>query len=193
MEPFQTLESRTVVLPQENIDTDQIIPARFLKGTDKVGLGRGLFAGWRYDEGGRPRPEFPLNTPEAKGAQVLVAGDNFGCGSSREHAPWALVDHGFKAVVSSAIADIFRRNAVMNGLLPVVLDRPTHRRLLASSGAKVIIDLEAQTLALEDGVTASFSIDPFARHCLLNGLDELGFLLNQREAIRAYEGERCAR
>ncbi len=193
MEPFRTLESRTVVLPQENIDTDQIIPARFLKGTDKVGLGRGLFAGWRYDEGGRPRPEFPLNTPEAKGAQVLVAGDNFGCGSSREHAPWALVDHGFKAVVSSAIADIFRRNAVMNGLLPVVLDRPTHRRLLASSGAKVIIDLEAQTLALEDGVTASFSIDPFARHCLLNGLDELGFLLNQREAIRAYEGERCAR
>src|SRR6266849_250823 len=193
MEPFRTLESRTVVLPQENIDTDQIIPARFLKGTDKVGLGRGLFAGWRYDEGGRPRPEFPLNTPEAKGAQVLVAGDNFGCGSSREHAPWALVDHGFKAVVSYAIADIFRRNAVMNGLLPVVLDRPTHRRLLASSGAKVIIDLEAQTLALEDGVTASFSIDPFARHCLLNGLDELGFLLNQREAIRAYEGERCAR
>ena len=193
MEPFRTLESRTVVLPQENIDTDQIIPARFLKGTDKAGLGRGLFAGWRYDEGGRPRPEFPLNTPEAKGAQVLVAGDNFGCGSSREHAPWALIDHGFKAVVSSSIADIFRRNAVMNGLLPVVLDRPTHRRLLAAPGAKVIIDLEAQTLSHEDGVTASFSIDPFARHCLLNGIDELGFLLHQRDAIRAYEGERCAR
>jgi len=192
MEPFQTLESRTVVLPQENIDTDQIIPARFLKGTDKAGLGRGLFASWRYDEGGRPRPEFPLNTLEAKGAQVLVAGDNFGCGSSREHAPWALVDHGFKAVVSSSIADIFRRNAVMNGLLPVVLDRPTHRRLLAAPGAKVIINLESQTLSLEDGVTASFSIDPFARHCLLNGIDELGFLLHQRDAIRAYEGERCA-
>lgn len=193
MEPFRTLESRTVVLPQENIDTDQIIPARFLKGTDKAGLGRGLFAGWRYDEAGRPRPEFPLNAPEAKGAQVLVAGDNFGCGSSREHAPWALIDHGFKAVVSSAIADIFRRNAVMNGLLPVMLDRPAHRRLLGSPGAKVFIDLEAQTLSLEDGVTASFSIDPFARHCLLNGIDELGFLLGQRDAIRVYEGERCAR
>ena len=193
MEPFRALESRTVVLTQENIDTDQIIPARFLKGTDKAGLGRGLFASWRFDEGGRPRPEFPLNAPEAKGARVLVAGANFGCGSSREHAAWALIDHGFRAVVSCSIADIFRRNAAVNGMLPAVVDRATHERLLASPGAKVVIDLEAQVLSFEDGAGSSFSVDPFARHCLVNGLDELGFLLNQRDAIRSYEGERCAR
>ncbi len=193
MEPFRTLESRTVVLTQDNIDTDQIIPARFLKGTDKAGLGRGLFASWRYDEGGRPRPEFPLNAPDARGAQVLVAGENFGCGSSREHAAWALIDHGFRAVVSCSIADIFRRNAAMNGLLPVVVDRAIHRRLLAAPGAKVVIDLEAQTLSLDDGARAPFAIDSFARHCLLSGRDELGFLLSQKDAIRAFEGERCAR
>ncbi len=193
MEPFRILESRTVVLTQDNIDTDQIIPARFLKGTDKTGLGRGLFASWRYDEGGRPRPEFPLNAPDARGAQVLVAGENFGCGSSREHAAWALIDHGFRAVVSCSIADIFRRNAAMNGLLPVVVDRAIHRRLLAAPGAKVVIDLEGQTLSLDDGARARFAIDSFARHCLLSGRDELGFLLSQKDAIRAFEGERCAR
>src|SRR5713101_8823922 len=147
---FDTLESKTVVLPIDNIDTDQIIPARFLKTTSMEGLGDNLFLDWRYKSDGTLNPDFPLNKPEAKGAQILVAGDNFGCGSSREHAPWALVDHGFKAVVSSSIADIFRRNAVMNGLLPVVLDRLTHRRLLTAPGAKVIINLESQTLSLQD-------------------------------------------
>ncbi len=193
MEPFRKLESRIAVLPQENIDTDQIIPARFLKGTDRAGLGKGLFASWRYDEGGRPRPDFPLDAPNAKGAQVLVAGENFGCGSSREHAVWALADYGFKVVVSCSIADIFRRNAVMNGLLPVVVDRAMHRRLLEALGAKVVVDLEEQTLVLEGGGRATFSIDLFARHCLLHGIDELGFLLSQRDAIRTFEGERCAR
>ena len=192
MDPLRKLVSPIVVLPQENIDTDQIIPARFLKGTEKAGLGKALFAGWRYDEHGRPRPGFPLDAPEARGAQVLVAGENFGCGSSREHAVWALVDHGFRAVVSCSIADIFRRNAVMNGLVPVVVDRAMHRRLLGAHGAKVAIDLEEQMLALEDGSRAGFAIDSFARHCLLHGIDELGFLLSQRDAIRAFEGERCA-
>src|SRR6266851_300783 len=193
MEPFRTLESKTVVLPNENVDTDQIIPARYLKGTDKVGLGGGLFASWRYDEAGRPRPEFPLNAPDANGAQILIAGENFGCGSSREHAAWALLDHGFRAVVSCSIADIFRRNAVINGLLPVVVDRATHRQLLASPGAKVVVSLEAQSISLPDGTRTLFSIDPFARHCLMNGLDELGFLLGRAEAIAKYEVERCAR
>ena len=193
MEPFRRLVSPIVVLPQDNIDTDQIIPARFLKGTDKNGLGKALFASWRYDEAGWPRPGFPLDLPQAKSAQVLVAGENFGCGSSREHAVWALVDHGFRAVVSCSIADIFRRNATMNGMLPVVVDRVLHRRLLGAAGAKVVIDLEQQTLGLEDGTRASFSIDPFARHCMLKGVDELGYLLSQRDAIRSFEGERCAR
>ncbi len=193
MEPFRTLESKTVVLPNENVDTDQIIPARYLKGTDKVGLGRGLFASWRYDEAGRARPEFPLNAPDANSAQILVAGENFGCGSSREHAAWAMLDHGFRAVVSCSIADIFRRNAVINGLLPVVVDRATHRQLLASPGARVVLSLEAQSISLPDGTRTSFSIDPFARHCLINGLDELGFLLGRSEAIAKYEVERCAR
>jgi len=192
MDPFRKLMSQIVVLSQENIDTDQIIPARFLKGTDKEGLGKALFAGWRYDDDGRPRPGFPLDAPGARGAQILVAGENFGCGSSREHAVWALVDHGFRAVVSCSIADIFRRNAVMNGLLPAVVDRAIHRRLLGAPGAKVVINLEEQTLALEDGTRAGFSIDSFARHCLLNGIDELGFLLSQQDAIRSFEGERCA-
>ena len=193
MDPFRRLVSPIVVLSQENIDTDQIIPARFLKGTDKAGLGKALFASWRHDNDGHPRPGFPLDAPEARAARVLVAGENFGCGSSREHAVWALVDYGFRAVVSCSIADIFRRNAVINGLLPVVVDRAIHRRLLGAPGAKVVIDLEEQALALEDGTRAGFSIDSFARHCLLNGIDELGFLLNQRDAIRAFEGERCAR
>lgn len=193
MDPFRRLVSSIGVLPNDNVDTDQIIPARFLKGTDKAGLGKALFASWRYDEAGRPRPGFPLDAPGVQGAQILVAGENFGCGSSREHAVWALVDYGFRAVVSSSIADIFRRNAIMNGLLPVVVDRPVHRRLLAAPGAKVAIDLEAQTLELEDGTRSAFSIDPFARHCLLQGVDELGYLLSHQNAIRAFEGERCAR
>jgi 3-isopropylmalate/(R)-2-methylmalate dehydratase small subunit len=190
MEPISVIESRTVVLPGSNIDTDQIIPARFLKVTDKEGLGAALFADWRYQRDGSPRPDFPLNRPEAQGARVLVAGDNFGCGSSREHAPWALLDHGIRAVVSTSIADIFRANALKNGLLPVVVDAGTHERLLASPGATVRIDLGALALTLADGTSAPFSIDAFARYCLMNGVDELGFLLSQSGAIAAYERSR---
>ena len=186
---FTTLTSKTAVLPQANIDTDQIIPARFLKTTGRAGLGKSLFADWRFDERGRERPEFALNRPDAKGAQVLVAGENFGCGSSREHAPWALTDFGFRAVVSTSIADIFRANAVKNGLLPVVVDAQTHAFLLANPGAAVEIDLAAQTLTA-GGRTASFPLDPFARFCLLNGTDELGFLLEQGDAIAAFERAR---
>ena len=188
LQPFRRLDSHTVVIPRPDIDTDQIIPARFLKGTTRQGLGRHLFAGWRYDEHGRPRPDFPLNRPEARGAQVLVAGANFGCGSSREHAPWALLDHGFRAVISSSIADIFRGNALKNGLLPVAVDAGTHEVLLASPSLRVSIDLESCTLAFDDA-RVSFTIDPFSRRCLLDGVDELGFLLREDGAIAAYETE----
>ncbi len=187
MEPIRTFTSKTVVLPLDNVDTDQIIPARFLKVTSKIGIGRHLFADWRYDAAGHPRPDFPLNRPEAQGARVLVAGDNFGCGSSREHAPWALYDHGFRAVVSTTIADIFRSNALKNGLLPVVVEPAVHARLLASPGAEVTVSLDDTTLRLPDGTSAAFPIDPFARHCLLGGMDELDFLLSLSEAIAAYE------
>lgn len=189
MKPFTTLVSKTVVLPATNIDTDQLIPARFLKVLAREGLAAGLFADWRYDPAGRPVPDFPLNRTEAQGAQILVGGDNFGCGSSREHAPWALFDYGFRAVVSSSIADIFRGNAVKTGLLPVVVDAEMHAKLLAAPGLEVTIDLAAQTLSSAAG-TARFSVDPFARFCLLNGTDELGFLLDQEDAIAAYEGAR---
>jgi 3-isopropylmalate/(R)-2-methylmalate dehydratase small subunit len=190
MDPIRVIESRTVVLPRENVDTDQIIPARFLKTTDKKGLGKALFSDWRYAPDGSPRPDFVLNRPEAEGCAILVAGDNFGCGSSREHAPWALVDHGFRAVVATRIADIFRNNALKNGLVPVVLDAAAIAKLAAAPGAKVRIDVGAQTVTLPDGSTASFPIDAFAKYCLLNGVDELGFLLAQDAAIAAYEGSR---
>ncbi len=186
--PFQKLVSRTVVIAANNVDTDQIIPARFLKVTDKRGLGKWLFADWRYDPSGAPRPDFVLNAASTAGAQVLVAGDNFGCGSSREHAPWALADYGFRAVVSSSIADIFRNNAVKNGLLPVVVGEDEHRRLLEQPGAQVTIDLTSQELTLPDGTRVRFPIDPFARYCLLNGIDELGFLLSEADAIADFEG-----
>ena len=192
MEPIRRIVARTVVLPQRDVDTDQIIPARYLKTTERTGLGQALFADWRYDKDGKPRPEFPLNQPEAQGAGVLVAGANFGCGSSREHAPWALRDFGFRAVVSSSIADIFRSNALKNGLVPVVLDAEAHQKLLASPGAQVTIDLETRTLAA-DGLTAPFPLDPFSRHCLMNGIDELGFLVSQSSAIDAWEEAACAR
>ncbi len=190
MDPIRVIESRTVVLPRENVDTDQIIPARFLKVTDKKGLGKALFSDWRYAQDGSPRPDFVLNRPEAQGCTVLVAGDNFGCGSSREHAPWELVDHGFQAVVSTRIADIFRSNALKNGLLPIVLDGASHAKLMAAPGAEVKIDLEAQTISLPGGGAASFAVDAFSRYCLMNGVDELGFLLSQGEAIAAFEGGR---
>jgi 3-isopropylmalate/(R)-2-methylmalate dehydratase small subunit len=193
LQPFQRLDSRIAVLARPDIDTDQIIPARYLKGTTRTGLGRWLFAGWRYDDQGHPRPDFALARPEARGAQVLVAGPNFGCGSSREHAPWALLDYGFRAVISSSIADIFRANALKNGLLPVIVDAATHEVLLASPGMRVSIDLESSSLAFGDA-RVLFSIDPFARRCLLEGVDELGFLQAQDDAIAAYEKESgCAR
>ena len=192
MEPITIVESKTVVLPRENVDTDQIIPARFLKITTKEGLGLKLFHDWRYAQDGTPKPEFVLNTAAAEGCRVLVAGDNFGCGSSREHAPWALVDYGFQAVISTRIADIFRNNSLKNGLLPIVLDPASHAKLLAAPGAKVRIDLGAQTVTLPDGSTASFPVDGFSKHCLMNGVDELGFLLGQEAAIAAYEKGRAA-
>jgi 3-isopropylmalate/(R)-2-methylmalate dehydratase small subunit len=187
MEPIVTFSSKTVALPIENVDTDQIIPARFLKVTTKVGIGKHLFADWRYDASANPRPEFLLNRPEAAGATVLVAGDNFGCGSSREHAPWALHDYGFRAVVSTSIADIFRNNALKNGLLPIVVDADAHARLLATPGATVTVSLEDQSLTLPDGTRVTFPIDPFARYCLMNGIDELGFLLSAEPEIAAFE------
>jgi 3-isopropylmalate/(R)-2-methylmalate dehydratase small subunit len=189
MEPIRVIESRTVVLPRENVDTDQIIPARFLKVTDKKGLGKVLFCDWRYEAGEKPKPDFILNRPEAQGCRVLVAGDNFGCGSSREHAPWALVDYGFQAVISTRIADIFRNNALKNGLVPVVLEPAAVAKLVAAPGATVRIDLESQTVGLPDGSTAKFPLDGFAKYCLMNGVDELGFLLGQEEAIASFESK----
>ena len=190
MEPIKTFTSKTVVLPTENIDTDQIIPARFLKATSKNGLGDKLFADWRFGADGAQKPDFALNKPEAKGARVLVAGDNFGCGSSREHAPWALYDYGFRAVISTSIADIFKNNSLKNGLLPIVVDKATHAKLLATPGADVTVSLEAQTVTLPDGTSAKFSVDPFSRYCLLNGIDELQFLLSQEADIARFEGGR---
>ena len=187
MEPIKTLRSTTVVMPSTNIDTDQIIPARYLTVTTKAGLGKALFADLRYAADGTPKPDFVLNRAEAAGSRILVAGHNFGCGSSREHAPWALVDHGFRAVVSTAIADIFKTNALKNGLLPVIVDPATHRWLVEHPGAEVEIDLASTELALPDGRRVAFPIDRFARHCLLNGIDELGYLRGQLPAIERYE------
>jgi 3-isopropylmalate/(R)-2-methylmalate dehydratase small subunit len=187
MEPFTSLRSRTAVLPATNIDTDQIIPARFLTTTTRAGLGAHLFEDWRYDERGAPRADFVLNRPESAGCRILVAGRNFGCGSSREHAPWALLDHGFRAVVSIEIADIFRNNSLKNGLLPVIVDEPTSAWLLAHPGVELAIDLAAATLALPDGRRVSFPIEVFAQHCLLNGVDELGYLLSRSREIEAFE------
>lgn len=184
---FTAFESRIVVLPIDNIDTDQIIPARFLKTISKDGLGSQLFYDWRYDGAGKPKPDFVLNRPEAKGAQVLVAGDNFGCGSSREHAPWALLQFGFRAVVSTSFADIFKQNSLKNGLVPIVVPADVHAALLAQPGASVNVDLASQTLTVEDGRRVEFPIDAFSKHCLLEGIDELGYILQQEPAIEAYE------
>jgi 3-isopropylmalate/(R)-2-methylmalate dehydratase small subunit len=182
--------SKTVVFPVDNIDTDQIIPARFLKTISKVGLGDQLFNDWRYDASGAPKPDFVLNTEAAKGAQVLVAGDNFGCGSSREHAPWALTQFGFKAVVSTSFADIFKGNSLKNGLLPIVVPADVHAALIQSPGVILKIDLAAQTLTLPDGKAIEFPIDAFSKHCLLEGVDELGYILKQDAAISAFEASR---
>ncbi len=187
MEPIRTLTSTTIVMPSTNIDTDQIIPARFLTTTTREGLGSALFADWRYDAEGRPKPDFVLNRPESAGCAILVAGRNFGCGSSREHAPWALVDYGIRAVVSTGIADIFRSNSLKNGLLPVVVDDDTHGWLVGHPGAQLTIDVESATLKLPDGRSVGFPLESFARYCLLNGVDELGFLMSKLAEIEAYE------
>jgi len=191
MDPITPVIGKAVAFPMENIDTDQIIPARYLKTTSKAGLAEGLFYDWRYDDAGAPKPDFILNKPEGKGAQVLIGGHNFGCGSSREHAPWALQGYGFKAVISTYFADIFRNNALKNGLLPIVVDAETHAQLMSLAqedpDLTVQIDLEAQTVTLPDGRAVGFPIDQFARRCLLDGVDQLGFLINNQTAIEEYE------
>lgn len=193
MAQFTSLTSRVVALPVNDIDTDQIIPARFLKATDKKGMGDNLFADWRYNADGSPKAEFVLNRPEAAGRQILLAGDNFGCGSSREHAPWALTGFGFQAVISTSFADIFRSNALKNGLLPIIVDAQTHQKLLAlvaaNPDAELMIDLAAQTLSFPGG-SVTFPIDPFNKTCLLNGVDELGYILGFEQEIVAFEARR---
>jgi 3-isopropylmalate/(R)-2-methylmalate dehydratase small subunit len=186
VKPIREIRSRTVILPVENVDTDQIIPARFLVTTSREGLGKGLFADWRWEEDGRPRAGFALNRPEAEGARILVAGRNFGCGSSREHAVWALQAGGFEAVVSTTFADIFRGNALKNGLVPVQVDEATHARLVEAPGIETSIDVETGTITFGTR-RSSFPLEPFARFCLLNGLDELAFLLSRERDIAAYE------
>jgi 3-isopropylmalate/(R)-2-methylmalate dehydratase small subunit len=192
LEPLERVHSKTVVIPSSNIDTDQIIPARFLTTTTKDGLGRQLFADWRYRADGSLNPDFALNRPEALGAKILVAGRNFGCGSSREHAPWALLDFGFRAVISTEIADIFRGNSLKNGLLPIVVDETTSGWLLDNPGADVDIDLKTARLTLPTGVSVSFPVEAFARHCLLNGIDELGYLRSKLADIERYEAAQRA-
>jgi 3-isopropylmalate/(R)-2-methylmalate dehydratase small subunit len=177
-------------MPTDNIDTDQIIPARFLKTISKDGLGDQLFYDWRYDAEGKPKPDFILNQAESKSKQILLAGDNFGCGSSREHAPWALTQYGFRAVISTSFADIFKGNALKNGLLPIVVSRDIHAELFANPDWQLTVDLGAQTLTLPDGRAVSFTVDPFSRHCLLEGIDELGYILQQEASIRAFEASR---
>jgi 3-isopropylmalate/(R)-2-methylmalate dehydratase small subunit len=190
MEPLKVIRSRTAVLPLTNIDTDQIIPARFLRATTREGFGKHLFADWRYDASGAPNPDFVLNRPEAQGCQVLVTGRNFGCGSSREHAPWALVDYGIRAVISTEFADIFRNNALKNGLLPVIVDEATSAWLLSNPGAEIEINVETSSLTLPDGKRVEFPLAPFTRYCLVNGVDELGFLLSKQAQIEAFERAR---
>ena len=190
MEAIKTFRSRTVVLPTRDIDTDQIIAARFLTTTTREGLGKSLFFDLRFDADGNERPEFPLNGPEARGADILVAGNNFGCGSSREHAPWALLDYGFRAVISTEIADIFRNNSLKNGLVPIVVPEDVHTWLVDNPGVEVEIDVEALSLTLPDGTTTTFPMDGFARHCLIEGLDQLGFLQQHDAAIEQFEKER---
>lgn len=190
MDKVTVIRSRTVVLPIADVDTDQIVPARFLTTTTRAGLGKALFADWRFDSHGQPKPDFPLNRPEAAGCTILVAGHNFGCGSSREHAPWALLDFGIRAVISTGIADIFRNNSLKNGLVPVIVDPGTHEWLLRNPGAEVTVDVTERRLGLPDGRAVAFPLDGFSRYCLVNGIDQLGYLLQQSEAISAFERNR---
>lgn len=191
MKPFTNFESRMVRLPINNIDTDQIIPARFLKTTSKAGLDQQLFYDWRYDAQGAPKPDFVLNQPQARGALVLLAGDNFGCGSSREHAPWALTQFGFRAVISTSFADIFKQNSLKNSLLPIVVPAEVHAELFASAPDAVVrIDLPNQTLTTPGGRAVEFPVDPFSKHCLVEGVDELGYILSHQAAIAKFEAAR---
>ncbi|MBZ5575706.1 MAG: 3-isopropylmalate dehydratase small subunit [Acidobacteriia bacterium] len=191
---FQNVESRLVPMPATNIDTDQIIPARFLKTISKEGLGANLFCDWRYDKQGNPKPDFILNQPRIQGAQVLLAGDNFGCGSSREHAPWALTQFGFRAVISTSFADIFRGNSLKNGLLPVIVPPDVHAELFGAveqnPAAVVKIDLARQTLTTPAGREVPFPVDGFSKHCLLEGVDEMGYMLQHDARIAAFEAGR---
>jgi len=188
--PVKQIKSRTVVLPIKDIDTDQIIPARFLTTTIREGLGANLFNDLRFDKNGKPKSDFVLNKADSEACQILVAGNNFGCGSSREHAPWALLDYGIRAVVSSKIADIFRNNSLKNGLVPIVVDEDTHAWLIDNPGADLSIDIETSTLTLPDGTVAAFPIDDFARYCLIEGIDQLDYLLQQSDAIQNFEENR---
>ena len=187
MDKVTTFHSRTVILPQADIDTDQILPARFLTTTTRAGMGDALFADWRYDSAGELNEDFPLNKPEAQGCRILVAGNNFGCGSSREHAPWGLVDFGFKAVISTAFADIFRNNSLKNRLVPILVDEPTHQWLLDNPGTEIGVDVGKRELQLPDGSVVAFPIDDFSRYCLMEGVDQLGYLLKQSDDISRFE------
>ena len=190
MDPIATIKSRTVVMPTTDIDTDQIIPARFLTTTQRDGLGQFLFNDLRRNPDGSDNLDFILNRPEANDCQILIAGNNLGCGSSREHAPWALLDYGFRAVISTEIADIFKNNALKNGLVPVVVDTKAHEYLLKNPGVDVVVDIEAQTLAIADVMVVEFPIDGFSRYCLLNGIDQLGYIRQHTAAIETYEENR---
>ena len=194
MKKFTKFESRLLPFPIDNIDTDQIIPARFLKTITKEGLDKQLFNDWRYDAEGNPKPDFILNQPRATGVEILLAGDNFGCGSSREHAPWALTQFGFRAVISTSFADIFKGNSLKNSLLPIVVPADVHTALFAAVEAdpnvQVEVDLVSQTLTLPDGKQIQFAVDAFSKQCLLEGVDELGYILNQEFAIAAFEAKR---
>lgn len=193
MQPFRSLTSRVIPLAHNNIDTDQIIPARYLKVTNKEGLSEGLFYEWRYDDKGQPDPEFPLNFKVSQQAQILIAGDNFGCGSSREHAPWALIGWGIRAIVSTSFADIFSNNALKNGLLPVSVDSNTQQKIFnlveQDPEMQLTIDLPTQTLVLPDGNSVSFPIDSFSKTCLLEGVDQMGYLLKRESLIEQFELE----
>jgi 3-isopropylmalate/(R)-2-methylmalate dehydratase small subunit len=190
MKPVRLVRARTAVLPIRDVDTDQIIPARFLTTTSREGLGKAAFADLRFDEDGNEKSDFPLNRPEAAGCRILVAGNNFGCGSSREHAPWALLDYGIEAVISTEIADIFRSNSLKNGLLAIVVDKDTHHVLSETAGAEITINVADSTITMPDGSKVAFALDRFARYCLLEGLDQLGFLQKHSAGIAQFEENR---
>jgi 3-isopropylmalate/(R)-2-methylmalate dehydratase small subunit len=191
MEKVTRFTSATTVLAIDDVDTDQIVPARFLTVTTRVGIAKALFADWRLDANGNERSDFPLNHPDAANRKILVAGRNFGCGSSREHAPWALHDFGIRAVISSEIADIFRNNSLKNGLVPIVVDDDTHKWLIDNPGAEITIDVEQQLVELPDGRKIEFPIEAFARHCLISGIDQTGFLMKNLENIETFERNRA--